>query len=189
MWSCLFLCKKCERLLLYLYCHELSIEFQEPVPASVSLLKNNLWCIFGRDISWSLKMSLGRNWLCLLPLVSLKVLGVIRYFVVPRGPGAGSVVSLCGGSTPISNPNSYKFFLLAVVELEENVSGYPWNSKWFWDDLLNESKREIAVTLLFSNKQHRCAVIDSEGWKEPLKQFEESKLFSLAERAYSAWRV
>ncbi|CAH2220660.1 E3 ubiquitin- ligase TRIM33 isoform X1 [Pelobates cultripes] len=26
---------KCERLLLYLYCHELSIEFQEPVPASI----------------------------------------------------------------------------------------------------------------------------------------------------------
>lgn len=27
--------RKCERLLLYLYCHELSIEFQEPVPASI----------------------------------------------------------------------------------------------------------------------------------------------------------
>ncbi|XP_043931976.1 E3 ubiquitin-protein ligase TRIM33-like [Protopterus annectens] len=26
---------KCERLLLYLYCHELGIEFQEPVPASI----------------------------------------------------------------------------------------------------------------------------------------------------------
>ncbi|XP_044144443.1 E3 ubiquitin-protein ligase TRIM33 isoform X1 [Bufo gargarizans] len=26
---------KCERLLLYIYCHELSIEFQEPVPASI----------------------------------------------------------------------------------------------------------------------------------------------------------
>lgn len=32
------LVQKCERLLLYLYCHELSIEFQEPVPASVSCL-------------------------------------------------------------------------------------------------------------------------------------------------------
>ncbi|XP_069489495.1 E3 ubiquitin-protein ligase TRIM33 isoform X5 [Ambystoma mexicanum] len=27
--------RKCERLLLYLHCHELSIEFQEPVPASI----------------------------------------------------------------------------------------------------------------------------------------------------------
>ncbi|KAM4796329.1 E3 ubiquitin-protein ligase TRIM33 isoform 2-T2 [Rhinophrynus dorsalis] len=27
--------KKCERLLLYLYCHELSIEFQEPVPSTI----------------------------------------------------------------------------------------------------------------------------------------------------------
>lgn len=27
--------RKCERLLLYLYCHELSIEFQEPVPVSI----------------------------------------------------------------------------------------------------------------------------------------------------------
>lgn len=36
--SFLFLGQKCERLLLYLYCHELSIEFQEPVPASVSCL-------------------------------------------------------------------------------------------------------------------------------------------------------
>ncbi|XP_072282234.1 E3 ubiquitin-protein ligase TRIM33 isoform X2 [Pyxicephalus adspersus] len=27
--------KKCERLLLYLYCHELSIEFQEPVPLTI----------------------------------------------------------------------------------------------------------------------------------------------------------
>ncbi|XP_029428319.1 E3 ubiquitin-protein ligase TRIM33 isoform X4 [Rhinatrema bivittatum] len=27
--------RKCERLLLYLYCHELSIEFQEPVPATI----------------------------------------------------------------------------------------------------------------------------------------------------------
>ncbi|KAM4700329.1 E3 ubiquitin-protein ligase TRIM33 isoform 5-T5 [Discoglossus pictus] len=27
--------KKCERLLLYLYCHELSIEFQEPVPVTI----------------------------------------------------------------------------------------------------------------------------------------------------------
>lgn len=71
MWSCLFLCKKCERLLLYLYCHELSIEFQEPVPASVSLLKKNLWCIFGMDISRSLKLSLGRNWLCLLEACAL----------------------------------------------------------------------------------------------------------------------
>lgn len=71
MWSCLFLCKKCERLLLYLYCHELSIEFQEPVPASVSLLKNSLWFVFLHNISKSLELSSGRNWLLLLEACTL----------------------------------------------------------------------------------------------------------------------
>lgn len=33
--------RKCERLLLFLYCHEMSLAFQDPVPLTAWLLQNN----------------------------------------------------------------------------------------------------------------------------------------------------
>lgn len=59
-------------------------------------------------------------------------------------------------------------------------------------NLLNERRKETALTLLFSAVKEvtimksLAVLVDTEGWKELLKQFEEWTLFSLAKHAYSA---